>query len=175
MGISRAVAEAASKRIFFYKVVCVSSENPVVADGGTGVPYLCVSPLDTSVKDLVKDPRFSLSMSNAQLGDASKDFCREGERGDPENPPCARLTLSGNFVNVTGTPEWKVAKAALETAHPAFAGWGCFNEGTGGGGVGGHDFFLAKMNVTSAWLIDFYGGAAIMGAAEYFGVAGARA
>ena len=41
--------------------------NPVsFADGGTGNPYMCVSPLDSSVKDLQANPKFSLTLSAAQ-------------------------------------------------------------------------------------------------------------
>jgi len=142
-----------------------------------------VSPLDSSVKDLARDPRFSrapakgkkkrrrptgdrrrLTLSNAQLGDATKASCVPEHRGDPENPPCSRLTLSGNFTKVAA-PEWEVAKAALEKTHPNFKDWGCFDES--GTGPGDHAFFLAKMAVDRAWLIDFYGGAAVVSGADY--------
>ena len=82
--------------------------NPVsIADNGTGVPYMCVSPLGASIIDLAADSRMSLSLSEAQMSEVSA--CQEAGSGDPENPPCARLVLSGSFVNITGTPEAEVA------------------------------------------------------------------
>lgn len=136
-------------------------------DGGSGVPYMCVSPLDASVQDLAKNPKFSMTISNAQLDETATNLmCSEGKFGDPENPPCSRLTLSGTFVNVTASRpggEWAIAKAALNATHPAMNSWGCFD-----GKSGDHDFFLAKLDVTQAWLIDIFGGAATIPAKEYF-------
>ena len=65
--------------------------NPVsFADGGTGNPYARVSPLDSSVKDLQANPKFSLTLSAAQGQNAPAACAPESGRGDPENPPCAR-------------------------------------------------------------------------------------
>lgn len=97
--------------------------------------------------------------------DDTKFNCHEGKFGDPENPPCSRLTLSGTFKNVTGTPEYETAKAALNVTHPAMTEWGCFEAGGGGD----HAFFLAKMEIQQAWLIDIFGGAAIITADDYLG------
>lgn len=42
--------------------------------------------------------------------------------GDPENPPCARLVLTGSMVNHTSDPdEEKAARAALFGRHPYFS------------------------------------------------------
>ena len=83
------------------------------ADGGTGNPYMCVSPLDSSVKDLQANPKFSLTLSAAQGQNAPAACAPESGRGDPENPPCARLALTGDFVDVAGGPEFNTAVAAL--------------------------------------------------------------
>mmetsp|Transcript_27340 Transcript_27340/g.85032 ORF Transcript_27340/g.85032 Transcript_27340/m.85032 type:complete len:168 (+) Transcript_27340:71-574(+) len=141
--------------------------NPVsIADGGTGNPYMCVSPLDASIIDLQVDPKFSLTLSANQLSTPkTKALCQEGSFGDPENPPCARLVLSGTFKNLTATDEFDAAKAALNATHPAMAGWGCFSADGGGD----HGFFLAKLDVAQAWLINMFGGAAVISASDYFG------
>mmetsp|Transcript_11341 Transcript_11341/g.33832 ORF Transcript_11341/g.33832 Transcript_11341/m.33832 type:complete len:283 (+) Transcript_11341:149-997(+) len=143
----------------------VAFGNPVsIADGGSGNPYMCVSPLDASIQDLQVNDKFTLSLSAAALKDASSS-CTEGPTGDPENPPCARLTLSGTFKNLTATDEFEDAKAALNATHPAMDAWGCFDPAGGGD----HGFFLAKLDIETAWLINFYGGAAIISAEDYFG------
>merc|ERR1719254_51705 len=77
--------------------------------------------------------------------------------GDPENPPCARLVLSGNFSKVAvGSSEEEDAKEALFAKHPSFKLY-----------PPGHDFFVAKLSVDGVWLIDAYGGAATPSVADY--------
>ena len=98
------------------------------ADGttasSTGVPYMIVSPLDDSVQDYLKNPQISLSLTAAQLNNSSNTACSISAKGDPEAPPCTRLTLTGNFVNISGTDEAKVAMAALYERHPDTKNWG---------------------------------------------------
>ncbi|KAH8098045.1 transcription factor binding protein [Aureococcus anophagefferens] len=71
-----------------------------------GVPYFYGSTLDASMTDAFAgagaSPRASLSLSEAELsGDDELSSCRIGAiLGDPENPPCARLVLSGALVNL---------------------------------------------------------------------------
>lgn len=137
--------------------------NPVsFADSGDGTPVFCVTALDQSIKDLAVDPRMSLTVSEA---DSKTAACSSVLGGDAENPPCARLVLSGSFAKVTDDDEWASAARALNASHPAMDSWGCF-----GGDVNthGHDFFLAKMRPTQVWLINMYGGAAVMTASEYY-------
>lgn len=135
------------------------------ADGtvgaGTGIPYMLVSPLDESITDLLKDPRMSLSLTRGQLGNQSNAYCAIAAGGDPESPPCTRLTLTGRFVNITGTAEAKVAEAGLYARHPLMKQWGPGNP------MGLHDFFFAKLQLTQVWLIDHYGGAARIPVQDY--------
>merc|ERR1712113_570143 len=77
--------------------------------------------------------------------------------GDPENPPCARLVLSGDIIKVTNTSEEKEAKASLFARHPSFKLY-----------PPGHSFFVAKMVIDEIWLISAYGGAAIITPTEYY-------
>ncbi|KAJ1455614.1 pyridoxamine 5'-phosphate oxidase-domain-containing protein [Pelagophyceae sp. CCMP2097] len=136
--------------------------NPVSYSEAHGIPYMCVSGLDASIQDIQKDARCSLALSEAQLGE---DKCNVTKSGDAESPLCARLVLSGTFIKLENTTkEWSTAKDALEPKHPAMAGWGCFNEE----GPSGHGFFLAKIDIKQAWLINMYGGAAVLTAEEYF-------
>lgn len=134
------------------------------ADVG-GTPYIYASDLDGSMVDLFGasslSTRGSLALSAASLngGDAFSS-CKIGgvdPLGDPENPPCSRLVLSGNFSKpAVGSPEEKAAKAALFAKHPSFKNY-----------PPGHSFYVAKMQVEGVWLIDMYGGAATPSASDY--------
>lgn len=133
------------------------------ADVG-GVPYIYASSFDASFVDTAGDnKRVSLTISEAALVDAkgvaNLTACRVGDGfGDPENPPCARLVLSGVVsAPPVGTAEEVAAKAALFERHPSFAKYPT-----------GHDFFVAKITIDGIWMIDAYGGATIMALPDYF-------
>ena len=132
------------------------------ADVG-GVPYIYASLLDASMVDTLgtegASPRASLALSEAALPGKPLSSCHIGSFpfGDPENPPCARLVLSGSVVKVTNATEVAAAKAALFARHPSFKDY-----------PSGHDFFVGKLDVDGLWLIDMFGGAAIIKPADYF-------
>jgi len=139
------------------------------ADAAAGVPYFFASDLDASMIDAFHgnattkpDPKVSLALSEASLGGTS-DTQKQCEIGsgflsDPENPPCARLVLSGTIKKLAvGDDEEKKGRAALYAKHPSFASY-----------PPGHDFYVAKMEVEKVWLIDQFGGAAIISPKDYF-------
>jgi hypothetical protein len=136
------------------------------ADASTGVPYFYASDLDASMIDIFTashaNPKASLALSEASLG-GTREHVRSCEIGafpfgDPENPPCARLVLSGTIVKLAAnTTDYKTGRASLFARHPSFANY-----------PPGHDFFVAKMEVAAVWLIDAYGGAAIISPTDYF-------
>lgn len=140
------------------------------ADAATGVPYFYASDLDASMIDIFQgststkpNPKASFALSEAALG-GTKDEQSACEinsfLGDPETPTCARLVLSGSIVRLAAnSAEEKTARAALFTKHPSFANY-----------PPGHDFFVAKMEVEAVWLIDAFGGAAIISPKDYFAV-----
>lgn len=140
--------------------------NPYSFADVDGVPYLFASDLDASMIDALGakgNGRASLALSEAsQSGKHSllwKEKCEIGTvLGDPENPPCARLVLSGALTKLaSGTDEEKAAMAALVAKHPSFASY-----------PQGHDFYVAKLELDGIWLIDFFGGAAVITPADYF-------
>jgi len=143
--------------------------NPYAfADASTGVPYFYASMLDASMIDLFvakgAKPRASLTLSEAEITSPdfiTRQYCNIGTYlGDPENPPCARLVLSGSIVKLeANTTDEKTAKDALFSRHPSFKKY-----------PPSHDFFVAKMEVDAVWLIDWYGGAAIISPQDYFAV-----
>merc|ERR1711924_313505 len=78
--------------------------------------------------------------------------------GDPENPPCARLVLTGTMSKLAAaSDEQGAAMAALLKKHPSFAMY-----------PKDHGFYVAKMDIEALWLIDMYGGAHILSPGDYF-------
>ena len=140
--------------------------NPVsVGDNATGTPYMCVSGLDASIIDLEKDPKMSLTFTEAQ--GAGQPACDAAGSGDPENPPCSRLVLTGDFKKIDPKEEvveWQAAAGALKAKHPVMDAWGCF----GSGSMSSHAFFLAKIDIKQAWLINMYGGASVIAPKDYY-------
>merc|ERR1712048_1136989 len=127
------------------------------ADVG-GQPYFWATGLDVSWVDFLSapepNPRATLALSEAALTGSNNEQSAcvvGGGLGDPENPPCARLVLSGKIsvLEDVSTPEAKAAQAALFKRPPSFA-----NDPKS------HDWQILKLNLDGIWLIDFYGGAA---------------
>ena len=140
--------------------------NPYSFADVDGVPYFYASSLDASMVDLFGAggrPNATLSLSEAALlgpkGFWWKQKCAIGQPlGDPENPPCARLVLTGTVVKPDAqSDEAKRAMAALLVRHPSFANY-----------PSGHGFYVAKLLISAAWEIDMFGGAAIISPADYF-------
>lgn len=143
--------------------------NPYSFSEVQGVPYFYASDMDASMIDLLTstlpkaNPRATFALSEATLkdpnGTATLAECRIGSGlGDPENPPCTRLVLSGVVSKVVlKTHEEMVAKAALLARHPSFKHY-----------PSDHAFYVAKMSIDAIWLIDAYGGAADIKPADYF-------
>jgi len=140
--------------------------NPYSISDVAGVPYIYVSDLDASATDLFGpggNTLASISLSEASMqysnGSAASAACRIGAAlGDPENPPCARLVITGTISQLKGkSEEQKAAYAALCARHPYFKKL-----------PSDHDFYVAKMNVTGLWLINAYGGATIIPPSDYF-------
>ena len=101
--------------------------NPYSFASVDGVPYFFASDMDGSMTDLFSNEsttsRASLSLSEASLqGPLQVRACKIGSfLGDPENPPCARLTLSGVMSKLPkGSAEETVAKKELFSKHPSF-------------------------------------------------------
>jgi len=140
--------------------------NPYSFADVAGVPYFYASGLDASMIDLFTgenaSTRASFTLSEATentQGVVHNQACTIGTfLGDPENPQCARLQLSGTVSKlITNSTEEKTAKAALFARHPSFKNY-----------PAGHAFYVAKLTIEGVWLIDMFGGAAIISPADYF-------
>jgi hypothetical protein len=130
----------------------------------SGIPYFYGTYLDQSFTDTLENPTVSLSLSEASLSStcANRDglqACQlDTKYGDPENPVCARVSLTGTFEVLEETsPEYQYAQQAIFQRHTTMERW-----------PANHNWAIAKINVQDVWLIDFFGGAAIMSADEYF-------
>ncbi|XP_026074635.1 protein CREG2-like [Carassius auratus] len=124
------------------------SDGP--ADNSTGVPYFYVTPMDDTVTDLRSFPFASLTFSEAE-----GDFCRKHVY-DPEDPRCARLTLTGKMVEV-GPEELDFAKEAMFSRHPVMKKW-----------PPEHDWFFMKLVLQQVWLQHWVGGVSVVPLEEYF-------
>lgn len=134
-------------------------------DNSTGTIYLYGTYLDQSFLDTADNPIVSFTLSEASLssvcaGRDGLDSCTLGTKyGDPENPVCARLTITGELIVLDGgVPEYAFAKDALFERHATMKGWPT-----------NHDWVIAKIgHLRDIWLIDFFGGAAIIDPKDYF-------
>ncbi|XP_077473528.1 protein CREG2 [Stigmatopora argus] len=124
------------------------SDGPM--DNSTGVIYFYVTPMDNTVSDLKLNPYASITFSEAE-----GDFCRQMVY-DPEDPRCARLTLTGKMVEVA-PEEQAFAKEAVFSRHPVMAQW-----------PAGHKWFFMKLELIQVWLQDWTGGASLIPLEEYF-------
>ena len=131
----------------FTNVVAIS-DGPM--DNSTGIPYFYVSLVDPSVKDIAKNDVVCISMSEMETS-----YC-ESKHFDPELPPCARLTLCGQFKHVSGD-EKTFALNAMFSRFPDMKDW-----------PSSHDFFPAKLDLSLIWILDYFGGATLVSATDYF-------
>ncbi|XP_077436199.1 protein CREG2 [Vanacampus margaritifer] len=124
------------------------SDGPL--DNSTGVIYFYVTPMDTTVSDLKMNPYASITFSEAE-----SDFCRQMIY-DPEDPRCARLTLTGKMVEVP-LEELAFVQEAMFSRHPVMAKW-----------PAGHKWFFMKLDLIQVWLQDWTGGTSLIPLEEYF-------
>jgi hypothetical protein len=90
----------------------------------------------------------SLTISEAALNTTC------GNR-DPEDPRCAKITLTGTMRRSTGI-DMSLGKAALFARHPQMQTW-----------PKGHGFEVHELVLSSIWMIDFYGGGGAVKVADF--------
>lgn len=138
--------------------------NPYGIAEVDGTPYVYGTDMDASFADVFASARgsrrASIALTEASLPGPTLRACKiaHGSNGDPENPPCARLVLSGQMAKLAPNSTEEVrAKTALFARHPSYAQY-----------PSGHGFYVAKLELDGIWLIDIYGGAAIIDPSDYF-------
>uniref|UniRef100_A0A0E0L9T8 CREG-like beta-barrel domain-containing protein n=1 Tax=Oryza punctata TaxID=4537 RepID=A0A0E0L9T8_ORYPU len=114
-----------------------------------GIPYFYLTTLDPTARDALEDERTSFTLSEFPLGTCGKI--------DPENPTCAKLTLTGKLKLIDPqSSEADLAKAALFTKHPEMKGW-----------PKNHHFQIFKLEIENIFLIDWFGGPKPISPTEY--------
>lgn len=101
---------------------------------------------------LQENPYATLTMTLAQT-----NFCKK-HGFDPQSPLCAHIILSGTVTKVNET-EMDIAKHSLFIRHPEMKTW-----------PSSHNWFFAKLNITSIWVLDYFGGPKIVTPEEYYNV-----
>ncbi|XP_068185700.1 protein CREG2 [Antennarius striatus] len=124
------------------------SDGPL--DNSTGIIYFYLTPMDNSVSDIQSNPFASIAFSEAE-----GEFCRQ-MMYDPEDPRCARLTLTGKMVQVA-PEELTFAKEAMFSRHPVMAKWPV-----------GHKWFFMKLELIQVWLQDWVRGISLIPLEDYF-------
>ena len=114
-----------------------------------GIPYFYLTTLDPTARDALEDERTSFTLSEFPLGTCGKV--------DPENPTCAKLTLTGKLKVVDHkSPEADLAKTALFSKHPEMEGW-----------PKNHHFEIFKLEIENIFLIDWFGGPKPISPSQY--------
>ncbi|MBA0726229.1 hypothetical protein Golax_002071 [Gossypium laxum] len=118
----------------------VVSFSDGVVDKSTGIPYFYLTTLDPTARNALKDHRSSLTISENPLGTCGN--------ADPENPVCAKITLTGKLVLLdANSKESKFAQTALFTKHPEMKGW-----------PKSHNFRIFKLKIKNIFMINWFGG-----------------
>jgi Pyridoxamine 5'-phosphate oxidase len=136
-------------------------------DNSTGIPYIYGTYMDQSFQDSLLNTAVSFTLSEASLasvcGGSNLPSCKIHGFGDPENPPCARLTLTGVLsVVLVGDSdddednEFYFAQKALFQRHSSMENW-----------PRNHKWIIAKIEIQDIWLIDYFGGASILDVEKY--------
>ncbi|XP_057492061.1 uncharacterized protein LOC130777672 isoform X1 [Actinidia eriantha] len=121
----------------FGNVVSFSDGLP---DEGRGIPYFYLTTLDPTASNALKDQRSSFTISEYPVGTCGK--------ADPENPTCAKITLTGKLKVVEGkSNEAEFAETALFTKHPEMKGW-----------PKSHHFQFFKLEIEDIFMINWFGG-----------------
>ncbi|KAK1268875.1 hypothetical protein QJS04_geneDACA006843 [Acorus gramineus] len=118
----------------------VVSFSDGIPDQGRGIPFFYLTTLDPTARNALEDERCSFAISEFPLGTCG--------RIDPENPTCAKLTLTGKLKLVDSkSTEAKFAEQALFSKHAEMKDW-----------PKDHNFQIFKLAIEDIFLIDWFGG-----------------
>jgi len=125
-----------------YPYVTLKSMSDGPVNNGTGIPYLYMTEMDVSGKDITVNNNCTIMATLAET-----DYCNQ-EDFDPQDPRCAKLIISGKLIQVdNATHEYNFAHDALFTRHPAMKWW-----------PKDHDFYVAKVELEQIAVLDYFGG-----------------
>ena len=116
----------------------------------TGRLLFYLTTMDATAQDLLHvSPNATLTLCEAQLPGGCADT-------DPEDPTCAKLSITGSIV-VVPEEEREAAEELLFSRHPAMRSW-----------PAGHAFAVYELHPTTLRLLDYYGGPIDISPEEYF-------
>ncbi|XP_012276587.1 protein CREG1 [Orussus abietinus] len=143
---------SSSKDIKSFPFVNIISFSDGPLGNGSGVPYMFLTPLDFTGKDLAEDRRVTLMMTLAQ-----GQYCKKKD-WDPMDPRCARIVLTGKARTVKNdSAEIETAKEAVFGRHPWLAHM-----------PKDHHFFFATLKIYKIAVLDTFGGPKYVSVKDYF-------
>lgn len=134
-------------------------------DNSTGIPYIYGTYMDQSFQDSLSNTAVSFTLSEASMasvcGGSNLPSCNiHSPYGDPENPVCARLTLTGRLTVLSEQSDDRIfALEALFQRHGSMKDWPT-----------NHNWVVARIDLDDIWLIDYFGGATTINVDQYFNV-----
>lgn len=132
-----------------------------IADGAgaadsTGVIYTFLPGLDATYHDVMLNSSVSITWSEMQLASGTSGGCLNSTA---ENPPCGRVTISGKLTKVPEANK-SIALKYLFATHPVMEGWSKAHIF--------EPFWIEPSSMTDLFVINMFGGAHPMAAADYF-------
>ncbi|KAI4457785.1 creg1 protein [Holotrichia oblita] len=126
------------------------SDGP--SDNGTGVPYLYMTDLDLSGKDVLVNNNVTIMCSLAET-----DYCKS-KTWDPQDPRCAKVIITGKYLKVDkASAEYTFGENSLYEKHPSMRYW-----------PKRHGFYVAKIDIQQVIVLDHFGGAEFVPLDKYF-------
>ncbi|XP_018345415.1 PREDICTED: protein CREG1 [Trachymyrmex septentrionalis] len=123
------------------------ADGPV--GGGTGIPYMYLTPLDYTAKDLAKNHHATVFVSLAQ-----GDYCKT-KGYDPMDPRCARILLTGK-IKAVKNESVEVVEQLFFDRHPKLRN-----------PPADHKFFFAQLDISTIALLDNFGGPKYISVDDY--------
>ncbi|KAL9228377.1 hypothetical protein vseg_003966 [Gypsophila vaccaria] len=118
----------------------VASFSDGMPNEGRGIPYFYLTKLDPTVEYALHDQRCSFTISEHPIGTCGVI--------DPENPTCAKITLTGKLGLIDQrSKEAEFARTALFAKHREMKDW-----------PKGHNFQIFKLQIVDIFLINWFGG-----------------
>ncbi|CAG9769562.1 unnamed protein product [Ceutorhynchus assimilis] len=126
------------------------SDGPM--DNSTGTPYLYMTNMDVSGKDVLVNNNVTIMATLA-----ASSYC-DNKEYDPQDPRCAKVIISGRLLKVNNsTSEYDFAIDSLFERHPAMKDW-----------PAGHEFYVAKIELQQILVLDYFGGIKEVTPTDYF-------
>ncbi|CAH1113709.1 unnamed protein product [Psylliodes chrysocephalus] len=139
-------------KIIGYPFVTLKSLSDGTKHNSTGVPYLYMTEMDVSGKDVKTNNKITIMATLAETS-----YC-ETENFDPQDPRCAKVLIIGKLIKIKeSSPEYAFGKHALFDKHPSMKNWPV-----------DHQFYVAKVDIEHIEVLDYFGGLKNVTIEDYF-------